>query len=170
MRYWNHCPLWHALVFQSAVCIGGFSTVIACSGAQERVVEVAKASAFNSAASALAYMDGLEAALVTTEQARILAEIKAKNGTLVDYDKEVAKWGEDSGHRLRQERIERVAASLKIIARYLAGESVPAKQEALDVAESLDILLSDLASRGLPIPDQVREASAIVRKIAEAIP
>lgn len=147
----------------------------------EQTARVAAVVAYESAAAALAWLDGQNAGqheamsnqvieLLKEERGSFLVqcgEAKVQECQLSAYDSIMREWRKESGYDERTARLERANNALSLLADVLQRKASDndVRTVVRDVADSLSLIVGELESRKVDVPPVVYAGLAALRKL-----
>lgn len=133
------------------------------------VVERGKALGYSAALATLRYFDGRAAASYQAKSEAVRADLKARGGSLDEYDAAMAEWSKATGYDETEARITRATAALEIVRKWLNGEGERDTTRAAidDATEVLGLLLDELTSQGVEVPEHVKQGVEAARGLAQ---
>jgi hypothetical protein len=144
----------------------------ACGPATEAsgaVVERGKALGYSAALATLRYFDGRAAARYQAQSEAVRSDLKARGGSLDEYDAAMAEWSKATGYDETEARITRATAALELVRKWLndEGDRDTARAAIDDAAEALGLLLDELTSQGVTVPEHVTKGVEAARGLAQ---
>ena len=136
-----------------------------CSNPPPQTAAIARSAVtlgFASAAALRAHYDATLAAEYSAHAAEVRAELKAKGGTVEEYDKLMARWETTSGWAAKAELVIATGSALRLLQRYVRDGDVDRDEAAKAVDAALGSLTSLVRYGGLPA--ELADALALARK------